>query len=215
MHAVRAHLPIPRLRRGRVLVGAAVLVLALGGAAAGVILSLNSAGGRSRGLDEASFPGFHLSFDYPSAWGRQDWCWLGTAVFPLTLLTTAHPVPACKQNTQYGEGTALPPPQRLGRNGVSTWWFASGRRGPTVLKPNARLGGQPARITVRREPTRRTSSSYVNCTTGTTQRFLTARIQDKSSSVREIQVGAVICGPQFAAGEAAVRRMLASLRFTD
>jgi hypothetical protein len=32
--------------------------------------------------------------------------------------------------------------------------------------------------------------------------------------VGHVEVGAVICGPNFAAGEAAVRKMVDSLRFT-
>ena len=76
------------------------------------------------------------------------------------------------------------------------------------------LDGQPARIAVRRDSTRRTSKSYVNCTTGATQLFLTAWIHGPSANVQQIEVGAVICGPDFAAGEVEVREMLNNLRFT-
>jgi hypothetical protein len=190
-------------------------VFVLGGAAAGVILALGGAGGDGRGLSRASFPGFQLSFRYPSPWQRQDWCWIGSSVFPLTLLTTAHTVPPCEQNSLFGQRTPLPPPLRIGSDGVAAWWLAANRAGSARFAPNARLGGRPARITVRQESTRRTLHSYVNCRgTGPTQRSLDAVIQGPSSSIREIHVGAVICGPDFASGEADVRRMLASLRFT-
>ena len=49
----------------------------------------------------------------------------------------------------------------------------------------------------------------------TTQRFLTAEIRGPSANVEQIEVGAVICGPDFATGEAAVRKMLDSVRFTS
>jgi hypothetical protein len=54
----------------------------------------------------------------------------------------------------------------------------------------------------------------VNCSSGATQQFLTA-LHEPSSNVKQIEVGAVICGPDFASGLAAVRKMLDSLRFTS
>jgi hypothetical protein len=201
--------------RKRLVVGAVVVALALGGGAAGAILSLTGGGGND-GLTQASFPGFQLSFRYPPDWKRKNWCWIGTTVFPLTLLTTAPAVPPCEPNNQFGEGTPLPPPQRLGRDDVTAWWFASSRAIPAGLQSNASVDGRATRISVRQEPTRRTSSSYVNCRNGKTQRFLTAQIEGSSDTrVKQIQLGAVICGPHFAAGEAAVRQMLDSVRFTD
>jgi hypothetical protein len=192
-----------------------VLVLVLGGAAVGAILSLDSASAHGRSLARASFPGYGLSFRYPSDWQRKDWCWLGTAVFPLTLLTTAKP-PACQPGTEpVVVGTPFPPPQRLGRDGVAAWWLASDRPGLARVRPNARVDGEPARITVRPETTRRTAHSFVNCVgTGATQRHLSAQIQSPSSGVGQVQVDAVICGPDFAAGEADVRQMFVSVRFT-
>jgi hypothetical protein len=187
----------------------------LGGAAAGTTIALTGASAGDSGQTKASFPGYGFEFRYPPRWQREDWCWLGTSVFPLLLLTTAHTAPTCQPNVEFGSGTPLPPPERLARNGISVWWFASNRASPPPGGPNATLDGQPARITVRRQSTRRTSKSYVNCTTGTTQRYLTAWIRGTTRDVRQIEVGAVICGPRFAAGEAAVREMLDSLRFTE
>ena len=190
-----------------------MLAVALGGAAAGAALSLTG-GGADSGLALASYPGFQLSFRYPADWKRRDWCWVGTSVFPLTLLRTGYSTPRCGQNAQFGAGTPLPPPQRLGTDGVAAWWIAAARGGASRFTPNAQVDGRPARITVRQESTRRTLHSYVNCRHGATQRSLTVQIQGPSVSVKEVQLGAVICGPDFAAGEAAVRRMLASVRFT-
>jgi hypothetical protein len=55
----------------------------------------------------------------------------------------------------------------------------------------------------------------VNCSSGATQQFLTALIHGPSSNVKQIEVGAVLCGPDFASGLEAVRKMLDSLRFTS
>jgi hypothetical protein len=210
---VREHFPVPQSRRG-LLITAVVLVLVVAGAAAGAILALAPASARGRGLTRASFPGYGLSFRYPSDWQRKDWCWLGTAVFPLTLLTTAEP-PPCKPGTEpVVVGTPFPPPQRLGRDGVAAWWTASDRPGLAGVRPNARVDGEPARITVLRETTRRTPHSFVNCVgTGATQQHLSAQIQSPSSVVGQVQLDAVICGPNFGAGEADVRQMLAGVRF--
>jgi hypothetical protein len=212
--AVRGRFPIPRSRRGLLVAGAA-LVVVLGGAAAGATVALTGAGGGDSGLTKASFPGYGFEFRYPSTWEREDWCWLGTSVFPLLLLTTAQNAPPCQPNVAFGSGTPLPPPQRLGPNDVSAWWFASDQAGVLLARLNATLGGQPARITVRRQSTRRTQKSYVNCSSGATQQFLTALIHGPSSNVKQIEVGAVLCGPDFASGLAAVRMMLDTLRFTS
>lgn len=210
--AVRGRFPIPRSRRGLLVAGAAFAVV-LGGAAAGIAIALTGGSAGDSGLARASFAGYGFAFRYPSGWEREDWCWLGTSVFPLLLLSTAQNPPPCQSNIQFGSGTPLPPPQRVERNGVSVWWFASDHV-RTPLRPNATLDGQPARITVRQESTRRTQKSYVNCSTGTTQQFLTALIRGPSSIVKQIEVGAVICGPDFASGLADVRKMLDSVRFT-
>jgi hypothetical protein len=189
-----------------------VLVFVLGGAATGTILALRSTSGHRRSLARASFPGYGLSFRFPSGWQREDWCWVGTAAFPLTLLTTSQPARCNPGIEPVNIGTPLPPAQRLGRDGVAAWWIATAR--PSEAVANARVGGKPARITVKSEPTRRTAKSYVNCVgTGPTQRRLNAQIQSPSSGVGQIQFGAVICGPDFAAGEADVRQMLATVHF--
>jgi hypothetical protein len=212
IRAVRGRFPIPRSRRGLLVAGAALAVV-LGGAAAGITIALTGRNAGDSGVARASFAGYGFDFRYPSGWEREDWCWLGTSVFPLLLLSTDQDPPPCQPNVQFGSGTPLPPPQRIERNGVSAWWFASDHV-PTPLRPNATLDGQPARITVRQESTRRTQKSYVNCSTGATQQVLTARIHGPSSNVKQIEVGAVICGPDFASGLADVRKMLDSVRFT-
>src|SRR5690348_8556368 len=96
--AVRGRFPIPRSRRGLLVAGAALAVV-LGGAAAGLAVALTGASG---GLIRASFPGYGFEFRYPSGWEREDWCWLGTSVFPLLLLSTAQNPPPCQPNISFG-----------------------------------------------------------------------------------------------------------------
>ena len=212
---MREHLPVPQSRRG-LLVAAVVLVAVLAGVVAGLLLAFVTMNGTGGGLARASYPGFNLSFRYPSGWRQRNWCWLANDLFPLTLLTTAPVAPTCHAISAYTQGTPLPPPQRIRRNGVAAWWLAANRAGSARFTANARVAGRPARITVQRESTLRTVHSYVNCVgAGSSQRFLQALIRGPSSNVSEVQLGAVICGPHFAAGEAKVRRMLASLRFTS
>jgi len=187
-----------------------VLLIVLGGAAAGVILSLGTASADGRSLARASFPGYQVAFRYPSAWHREDWCWSGTAVFPVTLLTTADAVPPCQEPTALAAGTPFPPPQLLGSDGVAVWWASADGRALVGVEPNARVGGEPARITARGG-----AHSGVTCVgKGAAARVLSAEIRGPSPSVPRFHVGAVICGPDLASGEADVREMLASVRFT-
>jgi hypothetical protein len=191
-----------------------VLTLLLaGGAVAGCG---GSGGGQNSDVTTARFAGFNLKFDYPSAWQRKNWCWQGNDLYPLTLLTTEAAVPRCQAITAYTQGTPLPPPQKIGANGVTAWWLAADKKGSARFTPNTTVDGKKARVTVQQQPTTRTARSYVNCSgSGKTQRFLEALIQGPNPNVNEVQLGAVICGPNFAAGEAQVRKMLKSLHFTS
>jgi len=206
---VASRFPLPKRSR---LVAATATLAVLTGVVVGLMLALGS-GGAGGGLAEAAFPGFRLVFRYPARWHREDWCWLGRSNYPLTLLTTAQPTP-CRNVGPIGYQTPLPPPQQLGIHGVAAWWTATSRS--TRLAANARLGGRPARIAVELEPARPGAGTGVVCVGGgSTQRRLSAVIEGPSATVRTVRVGAVICGPDFAAGEAQVREMLASVRFTD
>ncbi len=202
---MRGRFPILRSRRGLLVTAVALAVVAAGCG--------GSSSKHGSDLALARFPGFRLAFHYPANWQREGWCWVGTSESPLTLLATTHP-PLCSPGNLFGFETPLPPPLRLGPNGVAAWWTAFTK--PALDDaPNARIAGKPARIVVRQEPTKRTSSSYVNCRgSGAKQRHLTAQVRGPGSGVGRVEVGAVICGPNFAAGEADVRQMLNSLRFT-
>jgi hypothetical protein len=163
---------------------------------------------------EARFPGYRIAFRYPSDWKRRHWCWVTESESPLILLTTGRR-PKCTPGNLFGFATPLPPPMGLGPNGVVTWWTSFSRPKPTGA-PNARIAGKPARIVVNEEPTKPKPTTSPNCGgSGPKQRRLTAQIPGPGSGVGTIQVGAVICGPNFGAGEADVRQMLNSLRFTS
>jgi len=181
---------------------------------AGLLLSRDSASADGRGLATARFPGYHLSFRYPSAWQRKDWCWSGEHLSPITLLTTVKPAPDCTTSTPLiGVETPFPPPQGLGSNGLAAWWYSTDRA-PRVT-PNAQVDGRPARITVRTQRGRRAGDLFVACVGPRAgHRFLSAQIRGASSSVPQVRLDAVICGPDFASGEAEVRQMLASARLT-
>lgn len=197
--------------RGRGLVVTAIALVVVAAGCGGS--SSTSTTTQSAGPVEASFPGFRLAFSYPADWKYKGWCWIGSAEFPLALVTTERR-PRCSQGNFYGFKTPLPPPLRLGPNDVAAWWTAFSKPGLDGA-PNAHVAGKPARIVVQQQPTKRTAKSTVNCgNSGATQRRLTARIKGPGSGVGRVEVGAVICGPNFAAGEAAVRKMVHSLRFT-
>jgi hypothetical protein len=205
---MRARFPVPQ-SGGRLLVAGAILFTVV------VATGCGSGGGGPKGpsLRLARFPGYRLSFRYPAAWQRKDWCWIYTDEFPLTLLTTAELLPDCQPTNLFGFGTPLPPPQVLRKNGVSAWWIAYPGKALVGMTPNARLGGRPAVMSVRSQPT---SRATVKCKgAGPTQRLLRAQIRGPGSGVGRLDVGAVICGPDFASGLADARAMLASLRFTN
>jgi hypothetical protein len=202
---VRVRFSLPQSRRG-LLVAGAILFTVL------VASGCGSGGSKDRSLKLARFPGYRLSFRYPSAWERKDWCWIYTDEFPLTLLTTANPVPDCQPSNLFGFGTPLPPPQVLAKDGVAVWLIASPGRALVGVTPNAHVGGRPAIISVRPKPSH---PAVVKCVgAGPTRRLLRAQIRGPGSGVGRLDVGAVICGPDFASGLADVRAMLASLRFT-
>jgi hypothetical protein len=204
---VRGQFPISRPTRGLLVTLVALVVVAAG-------CGGSSGGPTTQGpkFTEAHFPGFRLAFSYPSDWKYKGWCWLGTTEYPLALVSTARR-PGCSQGNFYGFKTPLPPPLRLGPNDLAAWWAAFPHKSLDGAA-NTRVAGKPARIVVREEPTKRTSKSYVNCLgSGPKQRRLIAQVRGPGTGTERVQLGAVICGPNFDAGEAAVRKMLNSLRF--
>jgi hypothetical protein len=207
---VRGRSPNLRSRWGLVVTAVALVVVAAGCGGS----SSDTTTTQPAPLVEARFPGFRLAFRYPADWKHKNWCWIGAAEFPLMLLTTER-LPNCSQGNLFGFKTPLPPPMRLGPNDLAAWWAAFPKQ-KLDGAPNARVAGEPARIDVRQEPTKRTPKSSVNCGggSGPKQRHLTAQVRGPGSGVGRVELESVICGPNFAAGEAEVRKMLNTLRFT-
>jgi hypothetical protein len=135
------------------------------------------------------------SLVYPAAWTQVNWnCWNGPP--GLWLFTTARPTPTC--------GNQLPPPERLGRNGVAIWFaVAAPLSGHLVSNPNE-YGLANA--------TKAPGTERVTCTSGSGRaRPLGARLERTGSF--DLIVSAVICGPDYGKSRAAIQRMLAGARF--
>lgn len=134
------------------------------------------------------------SLTYPASWKRVVWdCWT-LAFGDYLLLTTARPTPTC--------GGALPPREKLGRDGVAVW-----------LGTVPPLAGSTSRKLIRDpRPTTGlwTSEIRATCTSGPRRRF-GARLQDGNLNVL---LGAVVCGPDYGRGERALQRMVSTADFT-
>lgn len=191
---------------------AAVVVVVAGGAA-GAAVALS--GGSGTRLTAASFPGYELSFRYPASWKRVDWCWTETNVSPITVVTTARKPPVCQESTVFGGGTPLPPPELLQPDGVSVSWQYFDRPGQKVPPPNGTVGGRPASVRLGWQRVRgRIAHGPICGKDGTRERTLVAEVPHVLTSTGVMRVDAMMCGPDFAAGEATVRRVLATARFT-
>jgi hypothetical protein len=197
-------------RRWLVIALGAVLVVA---GAIGSALALSGSGPR---LADASYPGYDgISFRYPAAWKHVTWCWTGTTVSPMAVFTTARHAPSCAAPQAYADGTPFPPPEALGKDGVALWWVYTDRSGLARIRPNMRIGGRPANLagSWRRPP--KSVNGGPRCEGADRQRFLLAEIQAPGSSSSRMDAGAVVCGPDYTAGEMAVKRILASTRFSS
>src|SRR5580765_390324 len=186
-----------RARQRRLLATALGILLVVG--AAGVTLALRGSGGSGpptastgHGLATATLE--QASLTYPTSWKRVVWdCWT-LAPGDYLLLTTARPTPTC--------GRALPPREKLGRDGVAVW-----------LGTVPPLPGSTSRELIRDpRPTTGlwTSEIRATCTSGPRRRF-GARLQDGNLNVL---LGAVVCGPDYGRGERALQRMVSTADFT-
>jgi hypothetical protein len=151
-----------------------------------------------------------LSFSYPSTWKRLNWCWEGTTITPLVVLTTGRTTTACDGQTPwYPSGT-------VHRRSLSVFWEEGGVPGlrwfETVRhNPTTRVGGQPARTAVITPSTPHwpeTACSLMGAN-------LAMVTQVRRTDVRDnyYEMTACLRGPHLAANKAAVRTMLASVHF--
>ena len=203
-----------RARQRRVLIGLGVLLLA--GLAAGLTFAFRSPGGGSPnggGLTTASYSQLGFSLRYPAAWTRlgcTNWV-AGSYGTPVSLLTSARPAPTCGQSR-----ANFPPNIRLAADGTAVFLT----RGPDFgFKANTSIDGRPARV---QPPTFGATPKYwgagylssVICPAGATPEARAAYIKPPHPNAM-FTVGAVICGPQFSSGDAAVRNLIASMRFAN
>jgi hypothetical protein len=205
-----------RARRRRVLI--ALGILAVAGLAAGLTFAFRSPGGGSPsggGLASASYSQWGVSLRYPAAWTRLDCTtWpAGDLVNPISLLTTASPAPTCPR----ARTMEFPPPERLAADGAVVFL---GHGFALQFKPNASIDGQPALI----RPRTVGSAMYVgahsltavSCPAGVRREYRAAYIKRPGHHPNDMfTVAALICGPHFGTGDAAMSNLLASMRFAD
>jgi hypothetical protein len=112
---------------------------------------------------------------------------------------------------------AFPPPERLGPNGAVVFL---GHGYALHFKPNASIDGQPALI----RPRTVGSAMYVGastltavpCPAGVSREYRATYIRRPGHHPNDMfTVAALICGPHFATGDAAVSNLLASMRFAN
>jgi hypothetical protein len=203
-----------RARQRRLLIALGVLLVA--GLAAGLTFAFRSPGGGSPsggGLTSANYSQWGVSLRYPTTWTRLD-CTYGfqSLVNPISLLTTAQPAPTCPNSRTL----AFPPPERLGPDGAVVFL---GHGYALNFRPNARIDGQPALI----RPRTIGSALYVGasslktvpCPAGVRREYRAAYIKRAGHPNDMFTVAALICGPDFATGDAAVSNLLGSMRFAD
>jgi hypothetical protein len=186
-----------RARQRRLLALGFLLVVV----ATGTTLAMRGSGGSGpptaitgHGLATAAVG--QASLTYPASWKRIVWdCW-HLALGNYTLLTTARPTPKC--------GPALPPPEKLGRDGVAVWLATL----PALFRnPSQQLTRDPR---PRKGLWSIQATGRVTCASGRRRRF-GARLQEGSLTVL---LGAVVCGPHYGQGERALQRMVSSARVT-
>jgi hypothetical protein len=183
-----------RARQRRFLIALGFLLVA--GLAAGLTFAFRSPGGGSPsggGLTSASYSQWGVSLRYPAAWTRLDCTYgLQSSGNPISLLTTAQPA-TCPN----GRTLVFPPPERLGPDGAVVFlghglflYFAARYVGASSLKT-------------------------VSCPAGVRREYRAAYIKRAGHPNDVFTVAALICGPHFAAGDAAVSNLLASIRFAS
>jgi hypothetical protein len=210
-----------RARQRRMLIGLAVLLLA--GLSAGLTFVFRSPGGSSPhggGLTSANYSSFGVSLRYPAAWTRLhcvNWFGDGTGT-PISLLTSAQPAPTCPR--PFTEST-FPPPQRLRADGVMVFLFDTEIPGYVRLKWNARVDHQPASVPLRTFGAPKFFRAHyltgVYCPASVRREYRAAYVKrpQPRTIVEAFAIGALICGPDIAAGDAAVRNLVASMRVTN
>jgi len=192
-----------------------LVAVLLAGLAAGLTLALRSPGGPTGGpltgpLATARYSQYGFSLRYPSAWTRVNWsCVSFVGPDAIAVLTNAQPAPKCPGPAVQG-GVSFPPHQLLGPNVVSIS-LTNGTALPVKLSWNGRIDGRPANF-ASPAAARDGLSSLVVCGGGNASEYRDLLIDAPHAL---LGIHATICGPDLVAGNAAVRRILASLRFGE
>ena len=201
-----------RARQRRALLAVGLFVLA--GLAVGLSLAFRSpgrggpGGAPSGGFSSATYSQWGVSLRYPSSWTRLQ-CKAWAVVGGISLITNAQPAPTCPPSRR--NGTSFPPPENLGANEAVIWLAQSPMLPGSKIRWNARIGGQPANV-----PPHAYGAKYLVdqiCPTGARREYRNITIESARAGRSMLSVGALICGPHFATGDAAVRNLLASMRF--
>lgn len=196
-----------RARQRRVLIP--VAVVALVGLAAGLTLALRPSGGPTGGplsgpLATARFSQYGFSVRYPRTWTRVGWsCQVFVGPDAIAVLTNNRPAPKCPGPVVQG-GVSFPPHQQLGPNVVSIS-LTNGTAMPVKPHWNGHIKGWPATIA---RPVAHTDW-WFTCPGGDSAESRSFLI----GSPGLLGITAGICGPDLAAGNRALDRILASLRF--
>jgi hypothetical protein len=211
-----------RARQRRTLIALALLLLA--GLAAGLTFAFRSPGGGSPnggGLTSANYSQLGVSLRYPASWTRLDCTtWLqGNAATPISLLTSAQPAPACPS----ARTPEFPPPERLGPDGAVVFlsrgiFPASNPNLSLGGRPNASIDGRPAYISPPRFSALYFGASVlasVPCPAGVGREYRTAYVRRPGTANTVFTIAALMCGPHLATADAAVRNLLASMRFAN
>lgn len=168
----------------------------------------------ANGLATARFPSYGLSLRYRTSWARIDWCWDHHYVIPITFLTTTHPGPRCDAHTP---NDPWPPETQLAANGVAVGVSDNAiPGGGTISGGNTRFRGRLAYLS---KPSYVWKKNYVfspaTCPTASRSEYRYFWVQEPPPRTGEIiEVDAVICGPDLAAGQASLRHLLASIRLS-
>jgi hypothetical protein len=205
-----------RARQRRFLI--ALIVLALIGGAAGAFAAFRSPGGppsslpaalgggsaQTRGTVLAQLPRLGISFRYPAGWRRLHCspAFTVSGTRGVTYLTTARRA-GCSPSSR----------RRTSANGVAVLW----QQAPVLVRHggNARIGGQPAQVYVRALdlPTGVVLYGPAICTDSGGQRLIEAQINEPATASYGFEMFACLRGPKLRRSQAAVGRMLASVRF--
>lgn len=199
-----------------------IVVLLLAGGIVGTVLALRSPSpspsppgygdaSHSGGWTLARFPSFGVSFRYPRMWNRMDCRSDSSFTMSITYLASV-PLGSCPTTS-----AAI---RNLDASGVLVWWWNYGFPGRTQRISNftgqeIEVGGRPARIAVSSPQVVGAGWVPSMCAQIGADRLVDVAIQrPASASGNWLMMSSCLRGPRVASGEATIRQILATVRFT-